>query len=82
MMRALHSFPPQSATRAFECLFYFLCGSESATMEEMWVRSLGQEDPLEEGWQPTSVFLLGEFHIHRSLVGYSPWVHKELDMPE
>ena len=23
----------------------------------MWVRSLGREDPLKEGWQPTPVFL-------------------------
>ena len=25
------------------------------------------------GWQPTPVFLPGEFHGQRSLVGYSPW---------
>ena len=29
-------------------------------------------------WQPTPVFLPGEFH-ERSLAGYSPWGHKELD---
>ena len=28
-------------------------------------------------WQPTPVFLLGEFHGQRSLAGYSPWGHKE-----
>ena len=28
------------------------------------------------------VFLPGEFHGQRSLLGYSPWVHKELDMTE
>ena len=42
----------------------------------MWVCSLGQEDPLEEGhlpWQPTPVFLPGESHGQRSLVGYRPW---------
>ena len=33
-------------------------------------------------WQPTSVFLPGEFHEQRSLVGYSPWGHKESDMTE
>ena len=33
-------------------------------------------------WQPTPVFLPGEFLGQRSLVGYSPWVHKELDMIE
>ena len=28
------------------------------------------------------VFLPGEFHGQRSLVGCSPWDHKELDTPE
>ena len=28
-------------------------------------------------WQPTPVFLPGEFHGQRSLAGYSPWVRKE-----
>ena len=28
-------------------------------------------------WQPTPVFLPGESHEQRSLVGYSPWGHKE-----
>ena len=51
-------------------------------MQEMWVRSLGQEDPLEREWLPTPVFLPGEFHGQRSLVGYSPWGHKELDITE
>ena len=32
---------------------------------ETWVRSLGLEDPLEEGMQPTPVFLPGEFHGQR-----------------
>ena len=27
----------------------------------------------EEDWQPTPVFLPGEFHGQRGLVGYSPW---------
>ena len=33
-------------------------------------------------WQPTPVFLPGESHGQRSLVGYSPWHHRELDMTE
>ena len=33
-------------------------------------------------WQPTPVFLPGEFHGQRSLVGYSPWGPKELDVTE
>ena len=31
---------------------------------------------------PTPVFLPGESHRQRSLAGYSPWGHKELDMTE
>ena len=33
-------------------------------------------------WQPTPVFLPGESHGQRSLVGYSLWGHRESDMPE
>ena len=33
-------------------------------------------------WQPTPVLLPGKFHGLRSLVGYSPWGRKELDMTE
>ena len=48
----------------------------------MQVWSLGQEGPLEEEMATTPVFLPGESHGQRSLVGYSPWGHKELDMTE
>ena len=43
-----------------------------------WVR----KTPGRREWQPTLVFLLGESHGQRSLVGYSPWGHKGLDMTE
>ena len=33
-------------------------------------------------WQPTSLFLPGESHGQKSLVGYSSVDHKELDMTE
>ena len=33
-------------------------------------------------WQPTPVLLPGKSHGQRSLVGYRPWGHKELDMTE
>ena len=33
-------------------------------------------------WQPTPVFLPGEFHRQRDLAGYSPGGHKELEMIE
>ena len=51
-------------------------------MQETWVQSLGQEDTLEKGMAPTPVLLPGKSHGQRSLTGYSPWGHKELDMTE
>ena len=38
--------------------------------------------PWRRKWQPAPVLLPGEFHGPRSLVGYSPWVTKELDRTE
>ena len=53
------------------------------TMQETQVQSLGQEDPLEKGMATHSlVFMPGESHGQRSLVGYSPWVLKESDTTE
>ena len=46
-------------------------------MRETWVRSLGWEDPLEKEMATHSSIL-----PWRSLVGYSPWGHKESDMTE
>ena len=38
--------------------------------------------PWRRAWQPTPVFLPGEFHGQRNLAGYSPWGHKESDTSE
>ena len=63
-------------------LFSFMCRWASLvaqsvknppSMQETWVRSLGQEDALEKEMQPTPVFLPGKSHGQRSLVGYSPY---------
>ena len=48
----------------------------------MWVRSLGEEDPLEESMATHSSILAWKTHEQRNLAGYSPWGHKELDMTE
>ena len=48
----------------------------------MQVRSMGWEDPLEEGMATHFSSLPGEFHGQKSLVGYSPWGHTELDTTE
>ena len=44
--------------------------------------SWGQEDPLEEGMQPTPVFLPGESHGQGNLASYGPLGRKESDMTE
>ena len=59
-------------------------------MWETWVQFLDWEDLLEKGmamhsswrrkWQHTPVFLSRDFHGQRSLVGYSPWGLRALDM--
>ena len=38
--------------------------------------------PWRREWQPTPVFLPGEFHGQRGLAGYSPKVCKESDTTE
>ena len=43
-----------------------------------WVRKI----PWRRNWHPTPVLLPGEPHGGRSLVGYSPWGHKESDTTE
>ena len=48
----------------------------------MWVRSLGWENSLEKGMATFPVFLPRKSHGQRSLVGYSPGSHKELDVTE
>ena len=42
----------------------------------------GLEDLLGKGMATSPVFLSGEFHGQKFLVGYSPCGHKELDMTE
>ena len=50
---------------------------------ETWVRSLGCKDPLEEKLATHSIMLARKkSHGQRSLVGYSPWGHKESDTTE
>ena len=38
--------------------------------------------PWRRAWQPIPVFFPGEFHGQKSLVGYNPLGHKELDKTE
>ena len=49
-------------------------------MQEMQVRSLGWEEPLEKEMATHSSILAWEIHGQRNLLGYSLWGHKESDM--
>ena len=53
----------------------------SVPLREIWVQSLGQGDP-EKEVATTLAFLPGKSHGQRSLVGHSPWDHKESDATE
>ena len=60
----------------------WLSGKEStcnAEAQETQVRSLGWEDPLEEEMATHSSILAWRIPWTGSLVGYSPWGHKESD---
>ena len=45
-------------------------------MQNTWVQTLSQEDPLEKRIATYPVFLPGEFYEQRNLAGYSPWDHR------
>ena len=49
------------------------------TMQETWVKSLGFEDPLEEGMATHSSILAWRIPMDRAWHA-SPWSGKELDM--
>ena len=49
-------------------VIYWLSGKESTVGKIPWRKK----------WQPTPVFLPGESHGQRSLVGYSPWGHRDM----
>jgi len=57
-----------------------LSGKESTAMLEIWVQSLGQENPLEKEMLTHSSILAWEIPLEQqSLVGYSPWSRKSVE---
>ena len=54
------------------------CGRYRRRRLDPWAEKI----PWRRKWQPTPVFLPGESHGQRNLVGYSPWSHKGSDMTE
>ena len=62
-------FPSGSAGKEPACQ----CKRHKRLRFNPWVR----KTPWRRKWQPTPVFLPGEFHGQKSLVGYSPGDHEE-----
>ena len=48
-----------------------------SVQETPWFDPRVEKIPWKRKWQPTSVSLPGKSHVQRSLVGCSPWGHKE-----
>ena len=48
-----------------------------SAMQDIRVRFLGREDPLEEEMATHSSILAWRIHGQRGLAGYSPWDHEE-----
>ena len=57
-------------------------GKNLPVMQKTWVRSLGQEDPLEKGKVTHSSILAWRIPWTWNSPLYSPWGHKELDLTE
>ena len=51
-------------------------------IQEIWVQSLGWEDPLEKGMTTHSDILAWRIQWTRSLAGFGPWGCNESDMTE
>ena len=55
---------------------------ESPVVQETPLDSWVGKIPWRKKWQPTPVFLAGDYHRKRSLVGYSPKGRKKSDTTE
>ena len=93
----IHTFPPFWTSFPFRspkcikqtflcCTILFRCGSDSqesaCNAGDPGLIPGVVKIPWRREWQPTLVFLPEEFHGQKSLVGYSPQGHKELDTTE
>ena len=67
-------FPGGTSGKEPDCL----CSRQKRQGFSPWVRKI----PWRRAWQTTPGFLPGESHGQWSLVGYSPWGHRESDMTE
>ena len=65
-----------------DSILWWLRVKNLPAMQATWFNPWVGKIPWRRKWWPTPVFWPGESHGQRSLAGYSPWGHKELDMTE
>ena len=70
----IHRFPGGTSGKEPTCQ----CRRYERLGFDPWIRKI----PWRRKWQPTPVFLPGESHGWRALVGYSPWGRKKSDTTE
>ena len=71
---AIEGFPGGTSDKELACK----CRRYKRYWFDLWVGKI----PWRRAWLSNPVFLPGEPHGQRNLVGYSPWGHKELDTTE
>ena len=74
VLQSSRGFPGGASCKELSCQ----CRRHKRLGFNSWVGKI----PWRRAWQHASVFLPGKSHGQRSLAGYSPWGHKELDMTE
>ena len=65
-----------------EGFLVFWTAKNRPAIQEIHIDSWFRKIPSRREWLPSSVFLPVEFHEQKSLAGYHPWGHKELDTIE
>ena len=73
-------FPQEVKNKSIIWSNWWLSGKESAC--QCWKRRFNPwvgKIPWKGKWQPTPVFLPGQFHGQKSLAGYSSWGHRDVD---
>ena len=74
----ISTFGTLDSTEKLTTCLSLLPAMQKTQVQYTWVGKI----PGRREWQPTPVFLPGEFHGQRSLVDFGPWGHKESDTTE
>ena len=74
--------PPHDYVYVWVCAYVFLCKNIYLFEPPYTSKAYEKLNFPGKDMAARSSILAGKFHGQRSLVGYTPWSHKELDMTE